>query len=97
MSDMINTGEEIQNLIKLAHDSSKKGRAELFNGITDLIESQYQQISSTEIDLMMDILGRIIRDVEVSLRRKLSLKLADKDDVPVELIILLANDEIEVA
>ncbi|MEZ5757143.1 MAG: DUF2336 domain-containing protein [Emcibacteraceae bacterium] len=97
MSDMINTGEEIQNLIKLAHDSSKKGRADLFNGITDLIESQYQQISSTEIDLMMDILGRIIRDVEVSLRRKLSLKLADKDDVPVELIILLANDEIEVA
>ena len=97
MSDTINTGKEIQNLIKLAHDSSTDGRAELFDGITDLIETQHQQISSTEIDLMMDILGTIISDIEISLRKKLSLKLADNDDVPVELIILLANDEIEVA
>ncbi|MBL4601556.1 MAG: DUF2336 domain-containing protein [Emcibacteraceae bacterium] len=97
MSDTINTGKEIQNLIKLAHDNSTDGRADLFNGITDLIETQHQQISSTEIDLMMDILGTIISDIEISLRKKLSLKLADNDDVPVELIILLANDEIEVA
>lgn len=97
MSDIKNTGEEIQNLIKLAHDSSKDGRAELFDGITELIENQHQQISATEIDLMMDILGKIIKDIEVSLRKKLALKLADSDDVPAELIILLANDEIEVA
>ena len=98
MSDKQNTtGEEIQNLIKLAHDSSKDGRAELFDGITDLIETQHQQISATEIDLMMDILGKIIFDIEVSIRKKLSLRIADRDDVPAELVILLANDEIEVA
>lgn len=98
MSDMTNdTGEEIQNMIKLARDSSKEGRAELFDGITDLIETQHQQISATEIDLMMDILGKIIADIEIGLRKKLSLKMADRTDVPVELIILLANDEIEVA
>jgi|TARA_R110002096_G_scaffold435770_1_gene662605 uncharacterized protein (DUF2336 family) len=97
MSDTKNTGEEIKNLIKLAHNNTKDGRAELFDGITDLIETQHQQISATEIDLMMDILGRIISDIEINLRKKLSLRLADNADVPVELIILLANDEIEVA
>ncbi len=98
MSDINNTtGEEVQNLIKLAHDNSKDGRAELFDGITELIENQHQQISATEIDLMMDILGRIISDIEVNIRQKLSLRIAERDDVPVELIVLLANDEIEVA
>ncbi|MBT5185992.1 MAG: DUF2336 domain-containing protein [Kordiimonadaceae bacterium] len=98
MSDLINsTEEEIQNLIKLAHDNSKAGRADLFNGITELIETKHQQISTTEIDMMMDILGHIISEIEVSLRKKLSVKLADRDDVPVEMILMLANDEIEVA
>lgn len=98
MSDKQNTtGEEIQNLIKLAHDSSKDGRADLFDGITDLIETQHQQISSVEIQLMMDILGKIISDIELVLRQKLALRLADREDVPAELILLLANDEIEVA
>jgi uncharacterized protein (DUF2336 family) len=98
MSDLNNsTGEEIAKLMLLAHDSGKEARAELFDGITDLIEAQHQQISVTEIDLMMDILGTIISDIEVKIRKKLSLKLADKTDVPTELIILLANDDIEVA
>lgn len=91
------TGEEIAKLMVLAHNSSKEARAELFDGITDLIENQHQQISVTEIDLMMDILGTIITDIEINIRKKLSLKLADRADVPAELIILLANDEIEVA
>jgi len=45
----------------------------------------------------MDILGKIISEIEVDLRKKLSLKMADRTDVPVELIILLANEEVEVA
>lgn len=98
MSEIDNTtGDEIQKLMLLAHDSGKDARAELFDGITDLIEAQHQQISVTEIDLMMDILSTIISDIELNIRKKLSLKLADRSDVPVELIILLANDEIEVA
>lgn len=98
MSDIENTtGDEIAKLMMLAHDSGKDARAELFDGITDLIEAQHQQISVTEIDLMMDILGSIISDIEIKIRKKLSLKLADREDVPAELIILLANDDIEVA
>lgn len=95
---MINsTEEEIQDLIKLAHNNSKIGRAELFNEITALIETRHQQISSSEIDLMMDILSKLITDVEVSIRKKLAFNLADNENVPVELIILFANDLIEVA
>ncbi|MDG1439048.1 MAG: DUF2336 domain-containing protein, partial [Emcibacteraceae bacterium] len=98
MSEIKNsTGDEIAKLMLLAHDSGKDARAALFDGITDLIEAEHQQISVTEIDLMMDILGRIINDIEINIRQKLSLKLADRTDVPAELIILLANDSIEVA
>lgn len=98
MSDTKNTSEEhIQNLIKLAQKHTNGGRAQLFTEITDMLEENHQQISSKEIDLMMDILGKLINSIEISIRQKLSLKLADRDDVPVELILLLANDEIEVA
>ena len=98
MSDITNnTEQEIQNLMKLAHDNSQSGRNELFEGITDLIETSHQQISSKEVDLMMDILGTIISDIELCIRKKLSVKLADRDDVPVEMVLLLANDQIEVA
>lgn len=98
MSDIENTtSHEIEKLMSLAHNSSPSARAELFDGITDLIEAEHQQISITEIDLMMDILSKIICDIEVNIRKKLALKLADRADLPAELIILLANDEIEVA
>jgi uncharacterized protein (DUF2336 family) len=44
-----------------------------------------------------DILRQIIHDVEMSVRRELAERLADAKQAPHELILALANDEIEVA
>ena len=47
--------------------------------------------------LMLEILRHVIHDVEMQVRRKLALQLANKSDPPHDLILMLANDVIEVA
>ena len=46
---------------------------------------------------MTDILHKLIHDVEMEVRRDLSERLADNSDAPHDLVVMLANDEIEVA
>ena len=46
---------------------------------------------------MTDILRRLIRDVEVTVRKALAGRLAGEASAPPDLIKPLANDEIEVA
>jgi len=46
---------------------------------------------------MFDILRRIIRDAELAVCRKLSAQIAGFDDAPSDLVIALANNDIEVA
>jgi uncharacterized protein (DUF2336 family) len=46
---------------------------------------------------MTDILSRLVKEVEVAVRRKLAQRLADTDNAPHILMIELANDEIEIA
>ena len=46
---------------------------------------------------MHDILGRLVKDVEISVRAKFAQKLADIDKAPRELIVVLVNDECTVA
>lgn len=46
---------------------------------------------------MTDILSRLIKEVEVSGRRKLALRLAEVEGAPHALMVELANDEIEIA
>jgi uncharacterized protein (DUF2336 family) len=96
MSEPTNTATtKVEDLMKLAQD--KNGRNDLFNNITAMMEARYKQISSAEFELMLDILGKLVHEVEISVRKNLAYRLADREDVPVELIILLANDEAEVA
>lgn len=50
-----------------------------------------------ERSLMLDILHKVVVDVEMSVRKTLSESLADVPDAPPALIRLLADDDIEVA
>ncbi len=56
-----------------------------------------EKFSERERALMLDILHKVVVDVEMSVRKTLSESLADAADAPPALIRLLANDEIEVA
>lgn len=86
-----------QDLIALARDKSHESRSALFEAISDLATNGESMLTATDRGLMQDIISSLIQDVELSVRRALALRLADMSDVPRELIVCLANDDITVA
>ncbi|MBL4895039.1 MAG: DUF2336 domain-containing protein [Emcibacter sp.] len=89
--------EEISSLLKLAYDRKAGGRSELFNNITDFLERRHSELSPNELALMSEILEKLVNNVEMSIRQKLADRLAEDQFAPLDLIILLANDQIDVA
>lgn len=89
--------EEVSQLIRLAYDKSSEGRTSLFTSITNQLQEKHKDLSLTESRIMSDILGSLIHHVEMNIRQKLAEKLAGNEDAPIDLILLLANDQIEVA
>lgn len=85
------------HLTELARDKSRKGRAALAAVIDDLFDHKAHVLSDRERRLMFNIIENLIHEVEVSVRRKFSEKLALSTDVPHSLITALANDDIDVA
>lgn len=94
---MASTALDYDQLIHLARDKSRDGRATLVEAIEDLYEGAGHRLTAQNRALIGDILKRLIHDVEVSVRRALSEFLAEKPDAPEDLIVALANDEIDVA
>lgn len=91
------TALDYDQLVHLARDKSRKGRAALIEAIEELYEGAGHVLTANNRALIGDILKRLIHEVEVSVRRALSEFLAEKPDAPEDLIIALANDEIDVA
>ena len=89
--------EDMNQLLALAHDRTKRGRTHLLENITDLFMSPEGRLSDRERSLMSDILRKLILDVEMSVRRDLAEHLARADAAPRDLVVELANAEIEVA
>lgn len=85
------------HLTELARDKSHKGRAALAAVINDLFDHNVHVLSDRERRLMFNIIENLIHEVEVSVRRKFSEKLARSTDAPRSLIKALANDDIDVA
>lgn len=90
-------GKELQFLLDLAFDKSMESRRALTATIGDLFDQQDEVLSERERALMTDILRKLIHDCEKAVRRDLSERLSDAPNPPHELIVSLANDEIEVA
>ena len=90
-------GKELQFLLDLAFDKSVESRRALTATIGDLFDKQDEVLSERERALMTDILRKLIHDCEKAVRRDLSERLSDVPNPPHELIVSLANDEIEVA
>lgn len=88
---------ELDQLLSLARDKSAEGRKLLLDTVTDLFSEEGSVLNEREHALMTDILCKLIRDVEMRVRRELSERLAQRENAPLEIVKLLANDEIEVA
>jgi uncharacterized protein (DUF2336 family) len=88
---------EVRELFKLAQEKSKEGRESLYNAIGDLFERRAGELQAGERETMLEILERLSHDVEMSVRANLANRLSESGDAPHDLILMLANDEVQVA
>lgn len=88
---------DAERLFALARDKSTAGRSALAEAITDLTLADSRSLSERERSLTFDILGRVIHEMEMSVRRTVATRLADMRDAPRDIVRLLANDDVEIA
>lgn len=84
-------------LLGLARDKSIEGRQMLAGSISDLFEGKSETLSDRERTLMYDIMHQMVHDTEMSVRKIISSRIAAAPHAPKDLVLMLANDEIEVA
>jgi len=92
-SDMSDMGR----LAQLAANPQDTTREEIYLAVASLYRVQGDHLNARERLLMRDILARLTRDVEMAIRISLAERLADDTNAPNDLIVLLADDTIEVA
>ena len=81
-------------LYGLAKDKQPLARAELTSAVSELLD---MELSEKETALIADVLTELLRKTEIELRQALAEKLSVKDNVPLSLVLQLANDDIPVA
>ena len=89
--------QELQLLLKLALDKSLQGRKRLALAISALTTDPRARISEQERDLITEILKKLLSELEAPVRRDLGERLANSPNAPHDLVLMLANDRIEVA
>jgi len=88
---------KVEQLLKLAEDRSGESRRQLIEQISDLFMADECRLTEHQRALMLDILIKLISELETVVRRELASSLAEGEHVPAELVRLLANDRIEIA
>jgi|AP95_1055475.scaffolds.fasta_scaffold56526_1 uncharacterized protein (DUF2336 family) len=87
----------INALLQMAVDRSSSGRGALVRSVANICLAQNHNLSKKEVQLTFEILHMLIRDVEMGVRRDLAQQLAPRRAVLRDLIVTLANDQIDVA
>ncbi|MBO6827554.1 MAG: DUF2336 domain-containing protein [Sneathiella sp.] len=88
---------QILGLVELAEDKSPTQRKFLYEKIGSFLLDDSESFSMAEKELMADILCRITSDVEHSIRSHFAKHIATREDIPHDLIVFLANDDIEIS
>ena len=84
-------------LARLAANPQGTSREEIYLAVASLYRIQGSGLNERERTLMHEILRRLAKDVEMAIRINLAERLADDRTAPHDLILLLADDKIEVA
>jgi len=84
-------------LAQLAANPQGTSREEIFLAVASLYRVQGTHLTARERELMRDILERLAENVEMTIRIALAERLADDITAPHDLILLLADDRVEVA
>lgn len=86
-----------EKLLKLAHQRAIDGKGGLAASVAKLCLDTRADLSQEELDLTYDILRKLIDQVEVQIRRYIADYLAERGDVPSDLLSFLTHDVINVA
>jgi len=86
-----------ERLLKLAHQRAVDGKGGLAASIAKMCLDSRADLNEEELTLTFDILRKLIDQVEVQIRRYIADYLAERIDVPQDLLDFLANDVINVA
>ena len=95
MSDMRPVSYE--RLLRLAHQRAIDGKGGLAASIAKMCLDSRADLTSQELELTYAILRQLIDKVEIEIRRYIADYLAERSDVPDDLIDFLSNDTINVA
>lgn len=87
----------IGNLLEMALDRTTQGRGALAESILHVCLQNDANLSTKEFEITFDILRTLIGDVEMEVRRTIAERLALRGDLPHDIALFLANDQIEVA
>lgn len=87
----------VNELIELARDRSFEGRRQLVQNIADLYIADSERLSDHERAIMSEILCKLMFDIELEVKSHLAVQVAELDNVPEDLIVMLGNEDIEVA
>lgn len=87
----------LSRLLGLARRRTPEREAAIYGDLGDLFANHAQSFGPQERELALEILGELAVQVEIDIREALALRLADREDVPHELILMLASDDIRVA
>lgn len=86
-----------EKLLRLAHQRVIDGKGGLAASIAKMCLDQQTELTAKELDLTYQILRQLIDRVEVQIRRHVADILAERDDVPRDLLAFLINDAVHVA
>ncbi|MBI1301006.1 MAG: DUF2336 domain-containing protein [Alphaproteobacteria bacterium] len=85
---------DAETLYALAKDKTSDARAQLSRKISSILENE---LTLRESEMVADVLIALIVQAEKDLRKTIAQQLSVMDNVPLRLILQLANDEIDVA
>ena len=88
---------QFEQLKEIANGEKRPENTELVTALGCACFTPDTTLGQPEIALLDEILHRLVRDVEMPVRRALAEQLSERDDAPHDLICLLADDVIDVA
>lgn len=89
--------ERLESLARLTKENSDEGRQKLLREVTDMFMESSDTLNEREISYFGEIMTGIVGQVETMVRQHLSETISSVSNAPHDLILSLANDELDVA
>lgn len=89
--------EHLESLARLTKENSEEGRQKLLREVTDMFMESPDELNEREIAYFGEIMGGMVNKVESMVRQHLSETISSVGNAPHDLIVSLANDEVEIA